>query len=303
MIKRINIITLFFFCASAVFAQGSSSVKASVNKSKILIGEPLELIVETYLPPNLAAKNLVTDTIPHFEFLEKPFTDSFDKNGSLIIKTLYRLTSFDSGHWVIPSFVLAGKLKTETIGIDVVFSDFDPEQDYHDIKDIIEVEPPEKKNQWLWFLIGGTILLGAVLYYFLRRNKSEIIAPVPEKNVDAFEEAMQNMELLRRDKLSGKIFFTRLTDIFRLYVFKKTGIHSLQRTTDDLVLQLKDIGLDRKNFDNLSASLRLADFVKFAKYAAGDDDIENAFAHIITAIRAIEELHNKNLEMKKAPDA
>ncbi len=303
MIKRINTIILFFFCAVDVFAQGGVSAKASVNKSRILIGEPIELTVETYLPSKWATKIPLADTIPHFEFLDNPVTDSSDKNGSLVIKTVYRLTSFDSGHWVIPSFVLAGKLKTDTIGIDVVFSDFNREQDYHDIKDIIEAEPPEKKNQWLWFVLGGTMLLATVLYYLLRRNKNEIIAPVPEKIVGAFEEAMQNMELLSRDKLSGKLFFTRLTDIFRYYVFRKTGIHSLQRTTDDLVIQIRDIGLGKEKFDNLSVSLRLADFVKFAKYAASDEDMRNAFANVISAIRAIEELDNINMEKEKAPDA
>jgi hypothetical protein len=57
---------------------------------------------------------------------------------------------------VIPSFVFAEGIVTDSIPVDVVFSEFNPEQDYHDIKDIIEVTPQKKKDkQWWWYLIGG----------------------------------------------------------------------------------------------------------------------------------------------------
>ncbi len=77
---------------------------------------------------------------------------------------------------------------------------------------------------------------------------------------------MKQLEQLQRDKPETKLYYSKLTDIFRLYIFQKKGILSLQKTTDDLVIQLKSLNLNKEQFDKLSQSLRLSDFVKFAKY-------------------------------------
>src|SRR5262245_35791146 len=81
-----------FTCPGQVY-----SVKATVDKHKILLGEQflftLEVAAEQGYPYTLP----VIDTIPHFEILEK-----FDPqhSGSTVTQS-YRLTSFDSGQWVI----------------------------------------------------------------------------------------------------------------------------------------------------------------------------------------------------------
>lgn len=302
MLKKIIITALLFFFVASVLAQPGASIEVAVNKNKILIGEPLELTIETYMPPGLSKKESVVDTIPHFEFLEKPVTNEIDEGQGLRIKSFYKMTSFDSGHWVIPSFVLSGKIKSDTIGIDVVFSDFDPEQDYHDIKGIIEAEQPEKNKQW-WYIVGGVFLLSAALYFFLRKKKPAAVSVAYEKPIYAYAEAMRSLEELRVGNLSGKAYFTRLTDIFKLYVFRKKGIQSLQRTTDDLVLQLKDAGFNNDECDRLSSSLRLADFVKFAKYNASDDDKAISFSNVLAAIKSIEAKTNTDLEKEIKPDA
>src|SRR6185436_1132395 len=133
-------------------------------------GEPFQLIVEGTLIPGAVNKFSTIDSIPHFELLEKPELDSSSLNGSLTIRGIYKLTSFDSGHWVIPSFVLSPGVKSDTIPIDVGFSEFDPNQEYHDIKDIIEVKPKQQKKWW-WWAAGGGLLLLLLLYYLFRKKK------------------------------------------------------------------------------------------------------------------------------------
>ncbi|MBL7745490.1 MAG: hypothetical protein JNN00_18615 [Chitinophagaceae bacterium] len=91
--------------------------------------------------------------------------------------------------------------------------------------------------------------------------------------------------------MEHKEYYSKLVDIFRLYVEKKKGIHSLQKTTDDLVVQLKTIPVTRDLFEKLSQSLRLADFVKFAKYIPSDDDNRNTFETIKRTISEIEQLN------------
>jgi LPXTG-motif cell wall-anchored protein len=279
----------FLFLRPAVYAQTKPTIKASVNKNKIFLGQPFELTIESVLPSGTVARPLKIDTIPHFEFLEAPVIDTIKEGSGLTIKGVYKLTSFDSGHWVIPSFYISSRIRSDTLPIDVIFSEFDPNQAYHDIKDIIEVEKPKEKN-WLWLYIAVGALLMATAIYFLTRKKKKPVLAKSVTSTTPYEEAIRNLEKLRKSGLPSKEFYSELISIFRVYVFKKKGILSLQKTTDDLVGQLKELGLTHEVFDPLSTSLRLSDFVKFAKYVPGADDDNAAYNAIKNGIEAIEKL-------------
>ncbi|MGH2554061.1 MAG: hypothetical protein ACRDEB_10105, partial [Chitinophagaceae bacterium] len=126
-------------------AQGGATIKASVDKNKILLGEPVLLSIEVYYSSESEKKLVEIDSIPHFEFLGKPVIDTIEQKNGMRIRSNFKITSFDSGHWVIPSFVLTSSAMTDTIPVDVVFSDFDPKREYHGLKEIIELPPPKKK--------------------------------------------------------------------------------------------------------------------------------------------------------------
>ena len=116
-------------------------------------------------------------------------------------------------------------------------------------------------------------------------------APValPKIEIDPYKEAIERLEQLQRDKPEAKAFHSKLTEIFRLYVFRKKGILSLQKTTADLVLQLKDLNFTKEQFDKLSQALRLSDFVKFAKYIPSNEDDNSVFEIILNTIKIIEQ--------------
>ena len=272
-------------------AQQKTTIKATVDKNKILIGEPIQLTLEADIPVNEPIRFFTIDTIPHFEISEKQKIDSSDtENDGTILRQTIRITSFDSGHWVIPSFVFAEGLATDSIPVDVVFSEFNPDQDYHDIKDIIEVTPSSKKGKWwLWYAVGGgALLIILLLIYLLRKKKPAVLAPPAV--IDPYEEAMRQLEKLQNGKADQKQYYSVLVDIFRVYISKKKGIHSLQKTTDDLVVQLKDILVAKEQFEKLSQALRLSDFVKFAKYVPSKEDDRNTFENIKKTIGDIEQL-------------
>ncbi len=290
--KRQILFFISFVFVQAGIAQGGSTIKASVDKNKILIGEPILLTIEAYFSSKAVTKIPAIDTIEHFEFIGEAVIDTADKNGGRSFKGLYTITSFDSGHWVIPSFALSQDVKTDTIPIDVVFSDFDPNQEYHDIKDILEVKPPKKKMEWWWYAAGAALLLGLVWLYLKRKKTPQPVA-VQKIVINPYEEAMKQLEQLQKDKPAAKQYHSKLTDIFRLYIFRKKGILSLQKTTDDLVIQLKSLNLSKEQFDKLSQSLRLSDFVKFAKYIPTSEDDANAFNEIGNAIMSIEKSEAK----------
>ncbi|MBK8140391.1 MAG: hypothetical protein IPK57_04810 [Chitinophagaceae bacterium] len=113
---------------------------------------------------------------------------------------------------------------------------------------------------------------------------------VPAVIINPYEEAINNLRELNGDYADVKKYHSRLTDIFRLYIFRKKGILSLQKTTDDLVLQLKNLGISKEQYDQLAQSLRLGDFVKFAKYVPAEEDSRHAFETVKKSIDEIERL-------------
>lgn len=283
--------TIFFIALIILvqigMSQVSTTVRASVSTNKVLLGEPFVLTIKASIPSATAINFVQIDTIPHFEFLEKPKLDSTTTDGGIIITGIYKIASFDSGHWVIPSFTLTKGVWTDTIPIDVVFSDFNPDQEYHDIKDIIEVKTKKEGVLWWAYAIAAALMVLTVIF-FSRRKKKPVVAVNEKIIANPYEEAMQQLAALQKENTDAKTYYAELVNIFRLYIFRKKGILSLQKTTDDLILQIKDVVSDKEQFDKLSQTLRLSDFVKFAKYIPVDDDKRTSYSDILNSIKLIE---------------
>jgi hypothetical protein len=285
-----KIFFLISFLSSVItsYSQDKITIKANIDKNNIVIGEQIHFYLEADFPLHEPMSFFTIDSIPHFEILEQKKIDTLDKNEGIKLSQTLTLTSFDSGHWVIPSFELAGDkpLFTDTIPVNVGFSAFDPNQDYHDIKDIINVQVQKKKEQnWYWYIAVSALLLAAIIYFLTRKNKKSTPKIVI---TDPYAEAKKELEKLRKENLSSKMFYTRLVDIFRSYISSRKGIASLQETTDDLVLQLKRQKFPENDFNQLMQTLRMSDFVKFAKYEPGEKDKDDSFHSIKNFIDLVE---------------
>lgn len=272
-------------------AQNNITVNASADKQQIVIGERIKFTLEVNVPENQPIRFFQLDTLPHFEFLSKEKIDTSDTGNGTVLSQVIHITSFDSGHWVIPSLVLTGDIITDSIPVDVGYTNADPQKSYNDIKDIIEVEAEEKKDDYKWWYIaaGSLVLLIILLWLLLRKKKKPVVQPVVQ-TIDPYKEAIAQLELLLKEKPDAKQYYSRLTDIFRFYVFAKKGIHSMQKTTDDLVVQLKSLEIPKEQFEQLSQSLRTSDFVKFAKYIPSEEDDKNSFHVIKRSIDHIEQM-------------
>ncbi len=288
-IHRIFFVFIFLLFLQNGFTQNKTTVKASIDKNTILIGEQIHLALEVNSPANQTLRFFSIDSIPHFEIIERLKIDTVGLENNILLRQNFRMTSFDSGQWLIPSFILCDKIRTEPIPVSVIFSEFDPNKDYHDVKDIIEVDSAEEKKQvWMW-LIAGTVVVIGLLIFLLRKKGKKI--PVSEPSpVDPYQDAMKQLEQIRKQNLSPIEFYSKVVDVFRYYVLYKKNILSLQKTTDDLVLQLKQIGLERNQFDNIAQALRLSDFVKFAKYKPSIEDNELFLKSIKNGIEEIERM-------------
>jgi hypothetical protein len=289
---RTGVLSCFLlFTFFHISAQNNITAKAGTDKTKILLGERIKLTLEASFPANEVFNFFTVDTFPNFEIIESKKIDTVSNGSEIFLKQEILITSFDSGHWVIPSFVLNEKLQTDTIPVDVGYTvNFDPKQKYNDIKDIIEPAPEEKKKPWwFWYAVAaGGALIALVIYLLTRKKKRPAVTQAPVIDLNAYSEAIKKLEALKKENPSAKILHIQLTDIFRMYVQKRKGLQSMQKTTDDLIVQLKSLNMDKDRYNELAQALRLTDFVKFAKYEPAAADNENVFTVIKNAITQIE---------------
>jgi hypothetical protein len=288
-VQRHKIFLLSISCLAIQFCagQGTVSVKASADKDSILIGGQFHLSLEARFPQTDPMRFFSTDSISHFEILDRQKIDTQEADHFIVLKQVLTLTSFDTGHWVIPAFDLPGDsiLSTDSLMMSVSFSPFDSTKDYHDIKDILDSPPVKKTPDWYWYA-GASLVLLVIIFLLLKKKKKPVVKPVPK--TDPYKEAIDGLEKLRREQPESKIFFTKLVDIFRVYVLHRKNIASMQKTSDDLLVQLKAIDLPLDMYNRLSQSMRMADFVKFAKYEPADSDRTEAMESVKKGIDTIE---------------
>jgi hypothetical protein len=298
VIKIIPWIAPFLCVVQTARSQNPISVTATANRNQILIGEPVQITLEAKLPLGRQITWFPLDSIPHFEYIEKGTVDSVVDVDGRSYRQDITVTSFDSGAFYIRPFVMTidnRRYLTDSIPVQVSFSKINPGQDYHDIKDILDVETPAVKYV-IWCVIAGTILSILLTIYFVRKKKEIVVevqveAPPP---LAAYDEAMLALNELKNQELakSGQVkaYYTRLNDIFRRFVLRKLQIASMAKTNDELILQLRNTLMPRDKFSELAETLRMSDFVKFAKYVPEQSERDRSFTVIRSSIDILNEL-------------
>jgi hypothetical protein len=275
-----------------------------VDKQRILIGEPVHLMLEAtvYGGNTLAWPPL--DSLAHFEFVEKHPADSTVSTDQRYYRQYLTVTSFDSGTWAIPRlpFTVGNKtFYTDSIPVQVNYTRIDPTKDFHDIKDIIEV--PNPFARWFGWIVAGVALASVALVVLLVRKKKLlqllISKVVPAPRLAPFEEAIKHLDELEREHLPEhggvKVYYSRLGDILRRYLYRRLDISSLAETSEELIVKMRREPLPAQQLAELAETLRMGDFVKFAKYQPGLADCE---MHYRVIRSAIEEL-NRNIEAEE----
>ncbi len=273
---HISLLVLYTF--SFLGAAAQVSIKLSTDRDKILIGEPVMLSVNAYVPPGSEVVWFSSDSIDHFMVTKRAPVDTVHTIDTKKIVQVLTITSFDSGRWTISPFEInvGGKpYYSDSLIIDVAFISFDPKEAYHDIKDIIVVENPSLKYIPWMVLATALVALGLTLFFWRNVKKPAAAAANTISRLSAYEEAMNALDLLQaQGTVSGneKIYYSQLNAILRTYVSHKFGISTIERTNDELILQLTTKRIPPKSFSSLVQSLRISDFVKFAKYRPSESD-------------------------------
>jgi hypothetical protein len=295
MAKFLPYIVLFlilFAEASPSWAQETPTVKASIDKNNILIGEPIRFMIDVKSP--MISGNLLPqfDSIPHFELIEKENRDSLISATGASYHLEWKLTSFDSGTRVIPAFsvTIGNKIfKTDSLAVEVSYGKIDSAQDYHDIKGIRDLENPNVK--YIVWIVSAIAALSLFLFFWFFRHpfvKERVAEQNTSSGVSPLDDALASLDqlkkMLKEDPSSVKKYYSGLNDTLRIFMNKRLGLTTMEKTSGELILNLSNLKMEKESFSALTASLRMGDFVKFAKYVPGPYENDNNWEVIKNSI-------------------
>jgi len=120
---------------------------------------------------------------------------------------------------------------------------------------------------WPWIAgAAGVLVLAALAWWLVRRRRKaalEILAPVMPADYAALTELTRIEAMGLLDQGEYKRYYTLVVDAIRHYLEKRFHVDAMDRTSDELLL---DLGARGARVEALPAFLAEADLVKFAKY-------------------------------------
>ncbi len=304
---------LFFIFLIFVFYNANAQntkVEVELKNKKIVIGQQTEIILkadvsasETILFP------ILQDSVnKYIEIVETGQIDTtFTKgNQRFLLSQIIKVTSFDSGQYVIKPFVflLNGKdslktkellLNVQTIAVDTTEKSL---KDIHSVYDtpLTFREFIAEYKYWIlsvFLLLAGVILMVLYLKYW-RKKPTEIEKIKPEKKIPPHILAIEKLEKLKTEKLwqNGKVkqYYTELTDILRWYIEVRFVISTGEQTSSEIIESCKQSkSIENERIIELSQIFTFADLAKFAKSEPLPDENDLAFAKTLNFVQQTKE--------------
>lgn len=215
------------------------------------------------------------------------------------------LAPFEEGHYELPQIpvrrTVNGRTDTllfEALELDVKTMPVDTATfEIHDIKD--QMRYPVTAAEvlpWVGAALALALLIVLSVYLIIRRRRK--LAGESAVKEPAYIVALRQLEKYRGDKYwapeKQKLFYSGITDTLKTYMDERFGVDAPEMTTAELFDALKgNSDITPELFGELKEMFERADFVKFAKYTAGDEDNAKALP---LAVRFVTSTYQAELE-------
>lgn len=307
-LKYLTLILIACVCSISALAS-DVSIKAKLDSVNLLMGKITTLHLEVVKDKDKAGGfPIFSDTSKGYVGvcgdsveLRTSFKSDTLQLGSGKIQINYSIPvqAFDSGYYHLPEFVYVSEGDTARSNrlalkvIPVSVGENDPIADYRNVEEPDDKSIFDNVPDWIinyWWIILLIIILCAVFVYAWKRYKKEgtILPKKPEPT--PYEAAIASLRKLKARKLweNGleKEYFTELTEILRIYLYRRFGINAMEMTSRQIMETLTDNPEIKGKRDYIRQILSIADFVKFAKVRPLPDDSITAFEN---AMKFVEE--------------
>lgn len=273
---------LFLFLGFSISGLGFSQVTASLkaDSTQIQIGDHLKLHLAVKGPKNfVAAWDAHAPLIGTMESVGWTTGKADTVQNFVIMSQDIIVSAYDSGEFhagPVPVYVknnrnLWDTIYTEDVLVTVTSFDVDTAKPFKPIK-----APLEVKYLWseflYYYIFGALVLITVIVWILLIRKFSKIqVQSVrrPRPKDPAHIWARKELKKLEDDKLwqqgQVKLYYSRLTDIIRLYLEFRFNWNAMESTTDEIADEISKYQINDVAKNLLLEVLRGADLVKFAK--------------------------------------
>lgn len=208
------------------------------------------------------------------------------------------IQAFDSGMYAMPTvyFVSANDtVATDNPVLKVLPVGIDSLKTIHDYADVSDVDrkffdylPDWVTDYGLWILIAIIAIAVSLYAYFKWLREGKIPLMPKRKPVPPYELAIGQLQQLKTEKLcergEEKQFYTKLTDILRIYLNGRFGINAMEMTSTQIMEALRANEDTRNSEQMMQQILETADFVKFAKVRPLPEDNNLAMTSAISFV-------------------
>ncbi len=285
------LLTLSILAPRSVLAE--TTMRAEVDKTTATIGDPITLTITLETEPGSGAllPDFGDDALGEWTVLAAPpATESVLEGVTRKSRTLV-LTSFDLGEHEIPSLTAIGAdTKTNAIPVTFVSVGLDEDGELRNVK-----APAAAPRNWPRVLIpwGIVLILALLAAWILYRIKTRPVALDPTlAAVDlrpAHEIAGKELaDLLVRWQAGGdsdpdrRQYFYDISQIVRAYIRNRYGLPATERTTREIMNEIKVERIAPETIGRLRTLLTDCDRVKYA----ADSSLEERFVEYVEASRA-----------------
>jgi hypothetical protein len=293
MIKRIIAAISILFIASTASAADTPSVRATVSKRTVNIGDRIRYRIEvTYHEGTKISFPASADNkIGEFEIKDSGKSVKNGWFGRITASRWYDIAVYSVGKFSIPEtqvyYTVKGDparksltIKAMEISVESVIPKGAAVTDIKDIKPPIPVRETGRKVTIALLLAAS--FAAAIYAYRKIRNRKPVKLP--------HETAMEELEAIKAQFLrSGdvKAYFVGVSDSVRRYIEHTFDLRAPEMTTEEFLESLKTSGsLSQEQKGPLKDFMHSCDLVKFAKYSPSKEEAELVFT---TAAKFIEE--------------
>ena len=301
MAKRVLCAVLFalLVAGNSLMAQTTVSATLTADSTHILIGDHLNLKLTLKHPKSLnISMPVVKDSVGNMEFISASKIDTVNEPTYQVFSQTYIVSAFDSGQFHAGPIPVIYKntsgnydtLLSNYVLVDVNTLPVDTMRPFKPIKGPLAI--PYTWREFLpYILLAWLIILLIVIAVFAwkkyKKKQAELPArpkPKDPAHIWARKElkALEDEKLWQKDQV--KAYYSRLTEILRLYLEYRFEWLALESTTEEIEQSIDNYKMKEKAKDNLLQILRTADLVKFAKMLPAPDanikSMESAYKFI-----------------------
>lgn len=286
---------------------------AKLDSAFLLMGKQTALHIEVSgeLAPN-GSLNVIDTMWKQIEIVDmgQPKVTDLGNNRKELKQDII-IQAFDSGMYAMPPVIYlqpGDTVATNSPVLKVVPVPIDTLTTIHDFADVSDVKrelldylPDWTTDYGLWILLALIVICGSIFVYYKWLRKGKIPFVPKRKPVPPYNLAMMELTKLNQQRLcergEEKEYYTRLTDILRVYLDGRFNINAMEMTSSQIVEALTHNDETKDSEQMMRQILEIADFVKFAKVRPLPEDNKLAMD---SALRFVE--NTKPIEQPKPAD-